>query len=299
MSGRAFWGLLLILVGAAFLAANFGGLPWGVWATTLRAWPVLLVLWGVSVLMRPLGRAGAVITAVLALVAAGGIIAYGYAYGPASGAATGEYALSEPLDPATKTVDLHLAYGAGVLKVDGQAGQAELVAGTLTYVGPKPVVRYSKAGDRAELSLSRGHEPWVFSQVSHAPGWIVHLNPQPTYAMDLDLGASNIDLDLSALKVARLNLSFGASSARITFGAQGFDTTGDINAGAASVKVRVPRSVGVRVKLSSALAGSNLRSLGFERPGGWWVSPGYAEKASHLDLTVNAGLSSFDLEWTD
>jgi len=121
----------------------------------------------------------------------------------------------------------------------------------------------------------------------------------PAYNVDLDTGACELDLDLSALRVSELRLDTGAADAVITFGDHGLETTADLNFGAASVRVRVPRSVGVRVKMSTGLVGSNLSEAGFNRADEWWVSPDYDAKAGHIEMTVEAGASSFKVEWID
>ncbi len=299
MSSRVFWGFLLILTGGLFLAFNLGALPWGVWATLWRAWPVLLVLWGVSLLLRPLGWVGAVITGAVALLAAGGILFYAYTtyhHGPETGAVT----LSQDLEPGVRTVAVQIDFGAGTINLDGQAPEGQLASGTLGYVLREPEVRYTASGADARLRVSMASGTWTnLPPGGRPPRWDIHLNPAPTYTLDLDTGACSTELDLSALKVAELTMDTGASDARITFGDAGLDTKARLSFGAASVVVRVPRSVGVKVSMSTGLVGSNLSQNGFAKQGGDWVSSGYAGKASRLDIRVEAGASSFNVEWYD
>ncbi len=304
MSSRVFWGALLISLGALFLLSNFGVLPWGVWGTLLQAWPLLLVLFGASILLRPMGRLGALITALVVVVGLGGVVAYSYAYSPSGwryaahdGYSLGTLPLDQSLDSATETVYVNLDFGAGTVNLDGAAAAGKLAEGSLGYFAKQPSVLYT-GGAAARLQVSMASGPWTPVPGYRSPTWTIHLNSKPVYELDLDTGACATHLDLSALKVSTVNLSTGASDSTITFGDSGLDARANLDFGAASVKVRVPRSVGVRVRLSTGLVGTNLSRAGLAKVGSDWVSPDYEAKASHLDITVDAGASSFNLEWT-
>ncbi|MFH0941976.1 MAG: DUF5668 domain-containing protein [Chloroflexota bacterium] len=47
-----FWGICLLFLGAVFLLQTFNVLPWRLWETLWRFWPVLLIIAGLSVLLR-------------------------------------------------------------------------------------------------------------------------------------------------------------------------------------------------------------------------------------------------------
>jgi len=303
MSSKVFWGFLLVLVGGLFLLSNLGVLDWGVWDTIWRAWPIVLVLWGVSVLLRPTGRLGAVLTAVIAVLAVVGVLALAYnahlkaGEGGASGA--GEIALAQPFDAGIKNVNLSLTFGAGEIRLDGKAAPSQLASGTLGFIAKEPTVTYSASGEAADLRIDMAGGTWTGSIGPRGPVWNISLNPAPTYSLDLESGACSADLDLSALRVASFDLSTGASDTRITFGDPGRNATAELKYGVASATIRVPRSVGVRVDMSSALVGSNLRAQGFAKSDGTWTSSGYDTKTSHLDIGVSAGVGSFNIEWID
>lgn len=43
--------LILITIGVIFLLNNFGILPWSVWDSIWRFWPVLLIIWGIQIIL--------------------------------------------------------------------------------------------------------------------------------------------------------------------------------------------------------------------------------------------------------
>ena len=47
-SGNLTGGLVFIFIGIIFLLNNFGILPWDVWGTLWKFWPVLLILSGIN-----------------------------------------------------------------------------------------------------------------------------------------------------------------------------------------------------------------------------------------------------------
>ncbi|MBA7683075.1 hypothetical protein ES703_91431 [subsurface metagenome] len=46
------WGLWLLFLGIVFLLQSFNVLPWGLWGTLWRFWPVLIITTGISILLR-------------------------------------------------------------------------------------------------------------------------------------------------------------------------------------------------------------------------------------------------------
>jgi hypothetical protein len=299
MSSRVFWGFVLVLVGVLFLLSNFGVLPWDVWNGLWRTWPALLIVWGASVLLRPLGRRGAILTGIVALVAVAGVAGLVYAtYRPGADVA-GETVLSQPLENGIQTATLQMNFGAGSISLDGTAPVGQLATGTLGYVVRAPGVVYTSSGDAANLSLSLATGAWVGSAGPRATRWDVHLSPAPVYVLDFDTGACSTDLDLSALKVRRLSLDTGASDCRITFGDSGLLCEVRLAFGAASVTVRAPRAVGLKVRMSTGLVGTNLSQAGLIKTADTWLSPGYEAKTSQVEMRVDAGASSFNVEWID
>ncbi len=300
MSIRVFWGALLVLIGGLFLLSNFGVLPWGIWNTLWRAWPLLLVLFGASILLRPMGRMGALITGLLALVLVGGMVAYAYTNYPGGTApVTQTLPLDLPLAEGTERVSVDLSFGAGTISLDGTAAADKLAEGSLGYALRKPSISYSGSGADATLDITMASGNWDWVPGYQAPTWTLHLGSKPVWDLKFSTGACKTNLDLSALKVSRLVMETGASESTIIFGDQGLQSTARLSFGAATITIRVPRSVGVKANLSTGLVGTNLAASGFSKSGQDWTSSGYESKTSTLDIRVEAGASSFNVEWIE
>ena len=46
---KVFWGVVLIIIGILFIIRNLGWVDFSWWGV-FRLWPVLLILWGISVI---------------------------------------------------------------------------------------------------------------------------------------------------------------------------------------------------------------------------------------------------------
>jgi len=49
--GAPFWGILLLFLGVVFLLQTLDIIPWGLWSTLWRFWPVLLIVAGGNMLL--------------------------------------------------------------------------------------------------------------------------------------------------------------------------------------------------------------------------------------------------------
>ena len=50
--GVPVWGIFLVFLGIVFLLQTLDVLPWGLWGTLWRFWPVLIIITGLGILLR-------------------------------------------------------------------------------------------------------------------------------------------------------------------------------------------------------------------------------------------------------
>jgi hypothetical protein len=117
------------------------------------------------------------------------------------------------------------------------------------------------------------------------------MNSEIPLELDVDTGASAARLDLEDLKVTDLRLETGASSTEITLPAKAGYTKVEIDAGAASLGIRIPSGVAARIKTEGALVGVNVDQSRFPREGVVYQSVDYetAENKADLDIDIGAG----------
>jgi hypothetical protein len=110
--------------------------------------------------------------------------------------------------------------------------------------------------------------------------------------MVIHSGASRVDLDLADLSVTRLEFQGGASSLNLTLPARVSSFVSEIEAGAASIEVRVPGGVGLRLRASS-MGSLNVDETDFPRRGpDVYESPDYEAAAVRADVRIDGGATS-------
>ena len=50
--GAPIWGIILVFLGVVFLLQTLNVLPWGLWGSLWRFWPVLIIITGLAILLR-------------------------------------------------------------------------------------------------------------------------------------------------------------------------------------------------------------------------------------------------------
>jgi hypothetical protein len=258
-----FWGVILLLIGLLLLLSNLGIIAVNVWGAV---WAVVLIALGVGILW------GTVLGA---------------------SAAEGEQ-VTIPLEGAD-SARVRVKHGAGRLRVSGGAAPDALVEGTFSS-GLDYQAR--PRGDELDVELSpRGFPffmaPWSWGR--QGLGWTFSLNGAIPLALAFETGASDARLDLSELRVTNLRLQTGASSVHVTLPARAGHTRAHIEAGAASVSVRVPPDVAAQVRFEGGLASVDVDRNRFPRVGGVYRSPDYDAAQNKVDIEVKAGVGSLDV----
>jgi hypothetical protein len=258
-----FWGVILLLVGLLLLLSNLGIIAVNVWGAV---WAVVLIALGVGIL-------------------------WGIFVG--SSAAEGEE-VSIPLEGAN-SARIRVKHGAGRLRVTGGAAPGALVEGTFT--GGLDY-RARRRGEELDVEMSpRGFPffvgPWNWGR--QGLGWTFSLNSAIPLDLAFETGAGEARLDLSELLVTDLRLQTGASSFQVTLPADAGHTRARIEAGVASVSIRVPTEVAAQVRFEGALASVTVDRNRFPRAGGVYRSPDYDSAQNKVDIEVEAGVGSIDV----
>jgi len=260
-----FWGILLILIGVLLLLNNLGFLNvniWGLVGSALLVGLGLWILWGV-VIGRPITRTEAV---------------------------------TIPLEGARRA-HLRVQHGAGRLRVGAGAGADELVTGTF---GGGLDYRARRDGDALNVRMRvpdyrwSAALPWHWGQGGNLD-WSFGLNGEIPLSLTFETGASDMQLDLTDLRVTELQLKTGASSTDVTLPANAGHTSVSFSGGAASAIIRVPSGVAARVRTSGGLADIKVDRNRFPRLGGIYQSEDYDAAPNKADIRVEMGVGSINV----
>jgi len=295
-SGRLFWGVFFVALGLLIVGEKTSILT-PQWGVALGLWPVVLLFWGIALLVG--GKALRLIAAgVAGLVLAYLVVALfnfslfdgDWSRGPEPETVI----LTEPADTSVHRASFTLDSGAGVFSIEDTTADL-LTVQTFTNLGTYALERSENLSGRAFTASFEGKRKkgWRLGRFTNRV--TTRLNPAPVWDLELNIGASKLNCDLSSFAVERLEVNAGASSMRITLGSRSPETTARISAGASSIKIYVPESAACELHAETALSSKHFQ--GFTKMGeGTYRTENFGAAASTISLDIEAGVSSITVE---
>lgn len=295
--------LLLIAAGVLLLLNQMGKLPWGIWGTLWRFWPVILILIGLEILIG-LSRSTVIyiIGLLIALTIMGGVIAYAVLEGEQP-AVTRPAVRTETISELMQDADtghITLKFGAGRVTVGALSDSPNFVEGKLEYAwySLQAEQDFRVQNGRAEFSLSARSQPIPFWTPGDTAGeyWTLHFTRRIPLQMDIKTGVGKVELDLSELKVTQLTMDAGVGEVWITFPAAAGLTRASINAGVGAITVQIPKDVGARILVAKGLGSVRLESAHFTHFGNEYTSLNYNTAENKLDLEIKGGVGAITIK---
>ena len=252
-----FWGIVLVLLGGLLLLSNLGIITINVWGLFFAA---LLILLGIWILIGRFWK----------------------------GESTQH--VTVPLSGASRGI-VRFKHGAGKLIVTTGMDSSNLVEGEFNQ-GLQ--VKSEQRGDAldVELSLSDWGFPWFGNQTLD---WSVTLPRDVPIELYVDSGANDARFDLTEAQVTLITLHSGASSTRINLPSHARYTQVAVETGAASVALSVPQGVAARISGGATLGSMNIDKTRFPPSGDGYRSPDYDSAANKVDIRVQTGVGSIDI----
>lgn len=293
-------GLILIVVGMAFLLNTLGYLSWDIWASFGRFWPIFLIALGVSFLTgRRIPTGFAMILAVIV------VLALGYAAGYGRGASWIDWGRDSWIGRVeTRTINEPLGASAqrGELKLDFEAARLNLQGGAAGFVEGDVEVHRSRREFRVTDQADSTNQLVIIRHRGirsiRGQGLMWNLKLTDRVPLDIDVDAAAVDgvLDLSTLQVQNLKVDTGAGDLKITFGTRASEVNARVDAGAAKVTLVVPQAAGLKLKLDQGIGTSNIGSLGLVREDGFWVSPDFDRATTRIFADIDTGAGKVQIE---
>lgn len=118
------------------------------------------------------------------------------------------------------------------------------------------------------------------------------LNTEPVWDIDMEIGAGDLQYDLTAYKVGKINLETGASNIDLKLGDLMDESTVKIESGVANINIQVPEGVGCEIKMGGALNARNF--TGFTKiRSGLYRTEGFDSAAKKIYINTDSGMSNF------
>lgn len=257
------FGLVALVTAIVFLLNTLGTIPPGIADLINRAWPVLLVIIGLGILLRDRIRFGGLIALVVSGLLVGGMATTAF-----SSRSTGQRSdYTAPIDqPITAGINLirvsvqTLSTDVEIVRsLDATAIKGEFVGSSESLLQST----YTEGGDNtANLNISET-QPNQFPLLDKMGRGRFRLELPANIGLDVDFkgGDGALSLNMSGLSIERLNMDLAKGNALVTLPAyQPLSAQGDTSLGTFVVRdgditVFVPQTVGARFTLNRAGSG--------------------------------------------
>jgi hypothetical protein len=233
----------------------------------------------------------------LLLIGLGVWIIQGFSWRGWSGTPVGREDASIPLEGASEA-SVRVQHGAGRLLVGSGTAPDTLVSGSF---GGGLDFRSTRVDGKLSVDM-RIKERDIGSYVSSwtrghrgVRDWDFRLSQAVPLSLIFETGANDARLDLTDLNVREIRLHTGASSTTIDLPERTPFTLLDIDSGAASVKVRVPKGVSAMVRVNAALSGVRVDTNRFPKSGNVYKSADWDTAACKAEIVVETGVGSIEV----
>jgi len=299
---KIFWGLLLVLIGVLFILKNTGVLFF-TWHSIWQLWPVILILWGISLIPVKdwIKLALSFVTIVITFFAV-------QQYAPKDDhkwnfewndnndrdnkddVTTYNRVMSEDYDSLTKFAELKLNIGVGKFSIKDTTRLLIEVKHDNNNANYSMTAKAEDSLTIIDLSLEKGD----FNEGKMNNNVNMKLNPNPIWDLDLNVGAAEVDFDLSGFKTRNLKIQGGASDIDLKIGAALPLTDVKLEAGAASIILRIPESAGCEIISNTFMSSKDFK--GFTKVANQkYQTPNFATSANKIMINLQAGVARVDV----
>ncbi len=300
---KIFWGLLLVLIGVLFILKNTGVLFF-TWHSMWHLWPVILILWGISII--PVKDWIKLVLSLATVLVTFVAVQY---YGPKDSHewnfewndnrnnddedSTKVYnnVMSEDFDSLTKFAELKLNIGVGKFSIKDTTYKLIEVKHDNDNANYSMTAKAEDSLTIIDLSLEKGE----FNDGKVSNNVNLKLNPNPIWDLDLNVGAAEVKFDLSGFKTRNVKVQGGASDIELKLGAALPLTDLKVEAGAASIMIRIPESAGCEIISNTFMSSKDFK--GFTKVANQkYQTPNFAASANKIMINLQAGVARVDVE---
>ncbi len=309
-----FWGLLFITLGILILVNNFSGLYWD-WIGLWKLWPVVFILWGISIMVKNnaarvlIAGAAGIVLAVTLFSSFKSVVQlttndFNVVFDDDSGSdykyEFSDY--SEPFAGSIKTADFSFKAGAGTF-TSTKDSSSRLFYAHAEGVKNNYELNSMVSDSSADLVMEMKKARFRIGKHSMRNRVEMYFNPEPLWNLNFDIGAASVNLDLSPVKVRNLRVGMGAASFKVKLGSAAKRTDVNVESGASKVEIGVPEKSGCEIRTDGALNSTDFQ--GFKKiTSDLYRTDNFDSAANKIFINISSGVSSLDInrygkEWEE
>jgi len=320
-------GLILVLIGGAFLLHNYGYLHFH-WMNFVYLWPIFIVIGGVNLIFANNRSPWATVIKVGVVIAGFGLLIFGnfgnrYHFWPNTyydyrnnnnddsddddddsdstsnkGGITitkeeGHSLFSEQYTADTRVAQLNISGGGTTYNLSDTTNQL-FAANTKEFFGKYELTHHKQDSVYVldfNMQKNHGHNfHWNHDNQSNSATF--KLNPNPIWEIDVETGATELNFDLSKFKVRSLKLSGGAASFHVKLGQPLATTNVEVSTGVSEVVINIPQNAACSITTDSGLSSNQFDGF-TKKSDDNYETPGFANAKNKLRLKISGGISDF------
>lgn len=302
---RIMWGIVLLFIGGVLLLENFNIIDFH-WGRVWRFWPIFLIIGGVNILFSKSKSQIAGIISIGILVVTLCILFYkgqqpshkevwvkSHTEERYDSDTPRDVTYSHPYTDSASVKNILNLSGGGTSFDLKEATDSLIIANVQRKLGDY-VLETDKVDSITSVTFKmKGKNKWNMGDGGNDVD--LKLNANPIWEVHMNMGAGEVNFDLSGFKIREFNFDGGAAALEIKFGDRLPITDVNIKTGVADVKIDVPASSGCRIKTKTGLSSKDFS--GFNKlEEGLYESPNYKTSVKKIFVNLDGGLSNFEVK---
>jgi hypothetical protein len=301
-TSHIFWGALFIVLGLLVLLNNFSAINLQ-WGNLWQFWPVLLVLIGISMLVKnkfgksALAAAAAILLAILLFTSVK--LTTDFIKGDFELVLNGDedhnFAITEyqkSFDTSITKVKFNLDAGLGSFNIGDTT--SELIFVKTEGIENHYILTKSDYEEESKLNLKMKKTTFHFGKNKFKNKVDIALNEKPTWNINIDGGASAMNLDLTKFRIENIYVGMGAASLYVKLGTLSDKTRLKVEAGASNIDILVPKEVGCQVQTDDVLSAKNIYDF-IKIESGLYRTAEFDEADKKIFIEIDCGVSSINI----
>ena len=301
-TSHIFWGTLFIVLGSLVLLNNFAAINLH-WGNLWQFWPILLVLIGISMLVRnkygksALAGAAAILLALLLFTSVK--LSTDFIKGDF------EFVLNDDEDYDFAITEYQESFDTSIAKaklyLDAGLGSFSIgdTTSMLIFVKTEGIEKHYKLTKRdydnvSKLNLKMKKTTFHLGKNKFKNRVEIALNENPTWDINIDGGAASMNLDLTKFNIENIDVGMGAAALYVKLGSLSDRTRLNVEAGASDIDILVPEEVSCQVKTDDVLSSKNI--YGFTKiKSGLYRTAEFDESGKKIFIEIDCGVSSINI----
>ncbi len=301
-TSHIFWGIFFIAIGGLVLLGNLTDLNF-TWNLAWKFWPMVLVLIGVSILVKNQigkGIVAGLAALVLALTLYASVSAttnlidddFEINFGDEDVVFDTTF-FSQDYSDSIKTAALNFSAGAGGFKMLTPTDKL------LDFRTEGNVNNYrldrQDSDTHSEINFEMKNNHIKLGNHNYKNSVEMSLNKNPEWELKFEVGAASVDLDLTQYKVSKLYVGMGAAAFNVKLGSLVDVARLKIEAGASDIDILIPDSVGCEINSDAALSSRNYEGF-IKINKDLYRSENFDKYPKKIYIDIDCGVSSIDVK---